>query len=592
MSFINDIAFDERVDELEVEGDLRVGGDILLHGEFPKMDQQIATVTNTLNSSISLKANQSDLDVVIVTLNMKADHEEVIASLSLKADQSELDSALSSVDRRIDGVDGLLGTKANQSALDTLDTRASVLEADLTSNASRVSVLETDLSDTGSRVSVLEEDMASNIDILHGNVETLSGNIEMLHGNVEMLTSNIDILHGNVETLTSNIEILHGNVETLTSNIDILHGNVETLTSNIDILHGNVETLENNIEILHGNVETLTDDLASNAARIDTLDSTVSSQGNTLSSHGNRLDTLEDDVDTLETDVQYIQDNYATDTDLTTAVASEAAATVAAIAAPSALLVPKPTDWATRTPAGTLPQYVDSKIGSSSVIVFRPVDWISYPELDSEGNPVIPVHTTLRSYTDTKIENGVDSGIDTFRDGGSSYLRLRNTTGGTLLQFLRSPKDQFGSTIFGSAPASDWKLETNSNYGLDMVRKATPVLGRYDNEKVVEFKDDGDVNIVKGGGLKVNGVQVVVTTDLADLIEVVNENIRRTELQQEKARIENTELLGQTRAERMRASTNPLYQAQLSPGRQGNLNLFNAGLTDFSELDPLTLQSD
>ena len=59
MSFINDIAFDERVDELEVEGDLRVGGDILLRGEFPKMDQQIAT----LNSSISLKANQSDLDV-------------------------------------------------------------------------------------------------------------------------------------------------------------------------------------------------------------------------------------------------------------------------------------------------------------------------------------------------------------------------------------------------------------------------------------------------------------------------------------------------------------------------------------------------
>ena len=74
MSFINDIAFDERVDELEVEGDLRVGGDILLHGEFPKMDQQIAA----LNSSISLKANQSDLDVVVVTLTMKADHEEVV----------------------------------------------------------------------------------------------------------------------------------------------------------------------------------------------------------------------------------------------------------------------------------------------------------------------------------------------------------------------------------------------------------------------------------------------------------------------------------------------------------------------------------
>ena len=61
MSFINDIAFVERVDELEVEGNLTVGGDILLQGEFPKIDQKIVTATNSLNSSISLKANQSDL---------------------------------------------------------------------------------------------------------------------------------------------------------------------------------------------------------------------------------------------------------------------------------------------------------------------------------------------------------------------------------------------------------------------------------------------------------------------------------------------------------------------------------------------------
>ena len=48
MSFINDIAFDERVDELEVEGDLRVGGDILLDGEFPKMDQKIAALDSSI----------------------------------------------------------------------------------------------------------------------------------------------------------------------------------------------------------------------------------------------------------------------------------------------------------------------------------------------------------------------------------------------------------------------------------------------------------------------------------------------------------------------------------------------------------------
>ena len=45
MSFINDIAFDERLAVLEIEGTLTVGGDILLQGEFPKMDQKILTST-------------------------------------------------------------------------------------------------------------------------------------------------------------------------------------------------------------------------------------------------------------------------------------------------------------------------------------------------------------------------------------------------------------------------------------------------------------------------------------------------------------------------------------------------------------------
>ena len=65
---------------------------------------------------------------MVVTLEKKAHREEeVVASLHLKADHSELDSAPSSVDNRTDGVDGLLGTKAHQSALDALDANSSRL---------------------------------------------------------------------------------------------------------------------------------------------------------------------------------------------------------------------------------------------------------------------------------------------------------------------------------------------------------------------------------------------------------------------------------------------------------------------------------
>lgn len=99
--------------------------------------------------------------------------------------------------------------------------------------------------------------------------------------------------------------------------------------------------------------------------------------------------------------------------------------------------------------------------------------------------------------------------MNDFKDAGSSYLKLRNTSGVTHLDFLRS------SETFGSVPNADWKLTTNSNDGLDIVRKATPVLGLYENEKVVQFKDDGDVNVVKEGGLKVNNEEVA-TKDFTD----------------------------------------------------------------------------
>ena len=101
MSFINDIAFDERLAVLEIEGTLTVGGDILLQGEFPKMDQKLAA----LNSSIALKANQSDMDELEVTLNTKANRSDLDIALSLTGEQAE-------------ALNVLLGTKANQSDVD------------------------------------------------------------------------------------------------------------------------------------------------------------------------------------------------------------------------------------------------------------------------------------------------------------------------------------------------------------------------------------------------------------------------------------------------------------------------------------------
>jgi len=151
------------------------------------------------------------------------------------------------------------------------------------------------------------------------------------------------------------------------------------------------------------------------------------------------------------------------------------------------------------------------------MVVHRPFDWISYPPLDSEGNPTLE-EATLKSYTDRKIKNVAEEKVSELKNGGSSYFNLRNTSGTTLLQFLQSPSGE----AFGLVGASDWKIATNTDYGLDIVRKATPVLGRYDNEKVTEFKDDGDVNVVKTGGLKVNGVEVALKAQVDQQTETVS----------------------------------------------------------------------
>ena len=171
--------------------------------------------------------------------------------------------------------------------------------------------------------------------------------------------------------------------------------------------------------------------------------------------------------------ITHIESDYATEGYVDTAVVAAAAAGGVIDGAISTLAVLKPTNWGALGPDSSLDTYVGGKILLSETVVHRPFDWISYPPLDSEGNPTLE-ETALKSYTDRKIKNIAEEKVSELKNGGSSYFNLRNTSGTTLLQFLQSPSGE----AFGSVGASDWKLATNTNYGLDIVRKATPVLGR------------------------------------------------------------------------------------------------------------------
>ena len=138
--------------------------------------------------------------------------------------------------------------------------------------------------------------------------------------------------------------------------------------------------------------------------------------------------------------------------------------------------VAKPLNWlttlgiSTTQPNGSLNSYVDNKIAGDQFVVFEPLDWSQYP-------PSLGLATTLKSYTDKKM----DVYIDALTDGGNDYFKRRNdsinTSGNRIgtqkIDFLRTSSNQ----AFGADQCADWRIGKYSTYGFDIYRKASGSLG-------------------------------------------------------------------------------------------------------------------
>jgi hypothetical protein len=156
-----------------------------------------------------------------------------------------------------------------------------------------------------------------------------------------------------------------------------------------------------------------------------------------------------------------------------------------------------------------LQDYVEAKVGTG--IVREPTDWASYP-----GGP------NLKKYTEGKVGDFINgAGFS-----GSSYLKLRNTTelndkriGTHTIEFLRTTENE----PYGSLDCGDWRVGTNDECGFDFHRKQTDVSGfeTYDGN-VLEMKANGDVNVVKPQGLRVNNTLVALTTEVPSTADILN----------------------------------------------------------------------
>ena len=92
----------------------------------------------------------------------------------------------------------------------------------------------------------------------------------------------------------------------------------------------------------------------------------------------------------------------------------------------------------------------------------------------------------------------------------------------TKIEFLHSTREEAHGDYLGA----DWRITTNQSCGMDFHRKSTdPNLGTsLYNGNVLELKEDGDVNIQKVGGLKINNDEVATH----NFVTVITNNLDST----------------------------------------------------------------
>jgi len=430
------------------------------NGDFSALEDRVDDLDTDLtdvNTTLALKANTTDVNT---TLALKANTTDVNTALALKANTTDVNTALA-LKANQTAVDTALALKANQTAVDT----ALALKAN-TTDVNTSLALKANTTDVDTALALKANQTA---------VDTALA----LKANTTFVSTQLALKANTTDVNTS--------------------------------------------LALKANTTDVNTSLALKADQTDVDDHTTS-----LASQGGLIQGLYDAdyaSKTYVTDKDYATETYVNGAVLTaTAVqalidtsitgfasTSQLSATNTAITALDDVVdtkVPKPLNWLTLSgvsatqPSGSLSSYVDNKIDANGDVVFKPSDWSQYP-------PSIGADTTLKSYTDKKM----DVYIDALVDGGSDYLQLRDTVtdgsgnriGTQKIEFLRTTPTE----SYGSSQCPDWRVVADSSCSFDIHRKAThPTLGVLYDGNVIEFDQDGDVNIPKVGGLKVNGNEV------------------------------------------------------------------------------------
>jgi hypothetical protein len=536
MSFVNE----ERIGKLTIDERIKIIGVLELtpEGSFPVMDArldlkadktELGDAEEAINQAIDLKADISLLNQEVDTLNneinLKADQTFVDNAISLKADQTALDGVETSLTNAIN-------LKADQTSLDDVETsltNAINLKADQTSLDSEVSTLNGAIN--------LKADQTA----LDDAVSTLNTAVDLkadqtaLDGAVSTLNTAVD-LKADQTALDDAVSTLNGAIDLKADQTSL--DNALTTINNAIGLKADQTSLDDAVADLNTAIDLKADqtslDLKADEATLSNYATTSYVNGNFMSAP-DKYDALtglipdgkwtngEDYVShrlSPYATVDYVNASTLTSGAISTListattglattsaleVATEAIGTLETqIGAIETTAVYKPVDWLTETEGFTLKEYVENKVGGeTSDVVRKPTDF------DSFGGD-------LQAYVENKTipqpsdwANGVDELDEYVREKTQNIPDSSRIFGTTpTLQFQKS------SGAFGEGSETDYSITSDPFVPFGIYRKNTDPLGVQSWEGYAfTIQNNGDVNIPKTLGLKVNNLNVAIADD-------------------------------------------------------------------------------
>lgn len=227
-----------------------------------------------------------------------------------------------------DAVNGAQLFATNQ-AVDALDTRVTVNEANIATNTANIATnttaianLQATAGEFDGRITQNEEDIADldgRVTVNEGDIANLDGRVTVNEGDIADLDGRVTVNEGEIANLDGRVTINEGDIANLDGRVTVNEGDIADLDGRVTVNEGDIANLDGRVTVNEGDIANLDGRVTVNAGDITALDGRVTVNEGDITDLDTRVTTNEGDIVAIdgrvtvnETTITNIQAQLAT----------------------------------------------------------------------------------------------------------------------------------------------------------------------------------------------------------------------------------------------------------------------------------------